>query len=57
MTLQFIIGGGETNHHEAVLDQASTWLETSDHEVFFLVPNYNKFEREMELLSGFLQNT
>ena len=52
MTLQFIIGGGETNHHEAVLDQASTWLETSDHEVFFLVPNYNKFEREMELLSG-----
>lgn len=52
MSLKFIIGGGETNHSEAILDQASEWLSTPEQEVFFLVPNYNKFEREMEILSG-----
>ncbi|MHC5267724.1 PD-(D/E)XK nuclease family protein [Enterococcus sp. LJL98] len=52
MSLQFIIGDGQTNHHEAIINQALEWLAVPDQEVFFLVPNYNKFEREMELLSS-----
>lgn len=51
MSLQFITGGGNTNHQQAIIDIASEWLANPQQDVFFLVPNYNKFEREQELLS------
>ncbi|KAF1302909.1 PD-(D/E)XK nuclease family protein [Candidatus Enterococcus willemsii] len=51
MSLQFITGAGNKNHQQAIIELASEWLADSQHEVFFLVPNYNKFEREQELLS------
>lgn len=50
MSLQFITGTGSGDHQAAVLSLASKWLEQPEREVFFLVPNYNKFEREQEIL-------
>lgn len=51
MALRFITGAGNRNHQEAIIQNALEWLEEPSHEVFFLVPNYNKFERELEILS------
>ncbi|GBD62208.1 PD-(D/E)XK nuclease family protein [Tetragenococcus halophilus] len=51
MSLQFITGDGSCDHEKVVLDTACDWLANDHNEVFFLVPNYNKFEREQEILS------
>ena len=51
MSLQFITGSGERDHQKVVIERACEWLAKPQQEVFFLVPNYNKFEREQELLS------
>ncbi|MDN6640425.1 MAG: PD-(D/E)XK nuclease family protein [Tetragenococcus sp.] len=51
MSLQFITGDGSRDHTKPILDIASDWLAKDRGEVFFLVPNYNKFEREQEILS------
>lgn len=55
MTLKFITGAGNIDHQAAMIETARDWLETPNHEVFFLVPNYNKFERELEILSSLKQ--
>lgn len=55
MSLQFITGGGNTNHQQAIIELASEWLANPQQDVFFLVPNYNKFEREQELLAQLKQ--
>lgn len=52
MTLQFVTGTSSSDHQAALIQIANEWLLEPDHEVFFLVPNYNKFEREMELLNA-----
>ncbi|MDH6365010.1 ATP-dependent helicase/nuclease subunit B [Enterococcus sp. PF1-24] len=52
MSLQFILGTGEKNHQKVLIEEAEAW--TASHplnEVYFLVPNYNKFEQEKNLLS------
>lgn len=52
MSLQFILGNGQKDHRKALIDEAAAWLEKDeDNQVFFLVPNYNKFEQEQELLA------
>lgn len=52
MSLQFILGSGKKDHRTALIDEATTWLEAApQNQVFFLVPNYNKFEQEQELLA------
>ncbi|KFN91237.1 ATP-dependent nuclease, subunit B [Tetragenococcus muriaticus 3MR10-3] len=51
MSLQFITGDGSCDHEKMILDLAYEWLEKEHNEVFFIVPNYNKFEREQEILS------
>ena len=51
MALQFILGDGVVDHTQALVQKADEWLQQNQaHRVFFLVPNYNKFEREIELL-------
>lgn len=50
MSLRFILGDGRCRHDQAVIENAKSWLEKDHQEVFFLVPNYNKFEREREIL-------
>lgn len=55
MTLKFITGAGNINHQAAMIQTALEWLKEPDYEVFFLVPNYNKFERELEILSSLKQ--
>lgn len=52
MSLQFIIGDGQADHQKEMIRIASEWLTQPQQEVFFLVPNYNKFEREQEILSA-----
>ncbi|EFU73830.1 PD-(D/E)XK nuclease family protein [Enterococcus italicus] len=53
MSLQFILGNGFVDHQKEYLTMAREWLKKgTDYQVFFLVPNYNKFEREMTLLHG-----
>lgn len=56
LTLQFIIGSGDRDHQKEIMKCSDEWLEKPDHEVFFLVPNYNKFDREKEILSALKQN-
>ena len=55
MSLQFIIGDGQTNHQTEIIQVATDSLQDSTKEVFFLVPNYNKFEREQEILLALKQ--
>lgn len=57
MSLRFILGDGRCDHEQAILDAANAWLEKPQTEVFFLVPNYNKFEREREILQALKQGT
>lgn len=52
MTLQFVTGTSSTDHQTTLIQMAREWLLEPNREVFFLVPNYNKFEREMELLTA-----
>lgn len=52
MSLQFILGTARKDHRTMLIDEAVDWLaEDRNHQVFFLVPNYNKFEQEQELLT------
>ncbi len=50
LSLQFTVGAGNCDHQSKMIDQALQWLERKNSEVFFIVPNYNKFEREQEIL-------
>ena len=51
MAVQFIKGTGICDHERILLEQANEWLaKSSEHEVYFLVPNYIKFEKEMSLI-------
>ncbi|MBT9717847.1 PD-(D/E)XK nuclease family protein [Enterococcus durans] len=52
MTLQFILGTNRKDHRATLIAEATEWLaQEKDHQVFFLVPNYNKFEQEQEILA------
>ncbi|WP_165006813.1 MULTISPECIES: PD-(D/E)XK nuclease family protein [unclassified Enterococcus] len=52
MSLQFILGDGKKDHRRMLVDEATDWLaQNEQNQVFFLVPNYNKFEQEQELLA------
>ncbi|EOL46109.1 helicase-exonuclease AddAB, AddB subunit [Enterococcus phoeniculicola] len=52
MSLQFIIGSANHNHQASLIEEANEWLSKNPkNEVYFLVPNYNKFEQEQEILS------
>ncbi|EOH89909.1 PD-(D/E)XK nuclease family protein [Enterococcus villorum] len=52
MSLQFILGTARKDHQAMLIDEAVDWLaEDRNHQVFFLVPNYNKFEQEQEILA------
>lgn len=54
MTLQFIIGKGHSDYHQQLILAANEWLQAdSKNEAFFLVPNYNKFEQERQILEEF----
>lgn len=57
MTLKFITGSGKMDHQAAMIQTALDWLEEPRNEVFFIVPNYNKFERELEILSALKQES
>lgn len=53
MTLQFLIGNGALDHRQTYIKKAQAWLEQdAENQVFFLVPNYNKFEQEQEILKA-----
>lgn len=56
MSLQFLLGVGQNDAKERMIQTAQTWLaQNSSNRVFFLVPNYNKFEQEIGLLSAMKQ--
>ncbi|BCA85869.1 ATP-dependent helicase/deoxyribonuclease subunit B [Enterococcus saigonensis] len=53
MTLQFLIGNGALDHRQSYIKKAQEWLnQDTENQVFFLVPNYNKFEQEQEILKA-----
>lgn len=57
MPLQFLLGAGQNDATERMIQTARAWLEqNSENRVFFLVPNYNKFEQEIRLLSAMKQD-
>ena len=46
MSLQFILGTARKDHRTALIDESVEWLaKDSTHHVFFILPNYNKFEQ------------
>ncbi|MGM0124167.1 helicase-exonuclease AddAB, AddB subunit [Enterococcus sp. AZ194] len=52
MSLQFILGSAKHDHQVSLIQEANEWLSKNpQNEVYFLVPNYNKFEQEQEILS------
>ncbi|WP_122645037.1 PD-(D/E)XK nuclease family protein [Enterococcus mediterraneensis] len=56
MSLQFLLGAGKHDHQQSYLQKAKEWLANDpENQVFFLVPNYNKFEQERQILSGLKQ--
>lgn len=56
MPLQFLLGAGQNDAKEQMIQRARVWLEQNPvNRVFFLVPNYNKFEQEINLLSAMKQ--
>ncbi|EMF0078586.1 PD-(D/E)XK nuclease family protein [Enterococcus hirae] len=58
MSLQFILGTARKDHRTALIDESVEWLaKDSMHQVFFLVPNYNKFEQEQEILTELRQRS
>ncbi|WP_413537789.1 PD-(D/E)XK nuclease family protein [Enterococcus malodoratus] len=53
MPLQFLLGAGQNDATTRMIETAQAWLkQNSKKRVFFLVPNYNKFEQEINLLSA-----
>ncbi|WP_137608556.1 PD-(D/E)XK nuclease family protein [Enterococcus pingfangensis] len=57
MALQFLLGAGQNDATEQMIQTAQAWLaRSSENRVFFLVPNYNKFEQEITLLSAIKQS-
>lgn len=57
MPLQFLLGAGQNDATERMIQTARAWLEqNSENRVFFLVPNYNKFEQEIRLLAAMKQD-
>lgn len=51
MSLQFLLGTGQNNAQEKMVNTARKWLDKApENRVFFIVPNYNKFEQEIQLL-------
>ncbi|MHC5215146.1 PD-(D/E)XK nuclease family protein [Enterococcus sp. LJL128] len=51
MSLQFIRGTGEKNLEAPLVDKALEWLAVHpDNEVFYIVPNHIKFEKEVAIL-------
>ncbi|WP_125703429.1 PD-(D/E)XK nuclease family protein [Lacticaseibacillus daqingensis] len=53
MSLQFILGTAQADHHQAVIDTARQCLhQDAQAQVFYLVPNHVKFEAEVSLLQG-----
>lgn len=53
MSLQFLLGTGQNDATERMIQTAQAWLKQNpENRVFFLVPNYNKFEQEINLLSA-----
>lgn len=58
MPLQFLLGAGQNDAKERLIETAQAWLaQNAENRVFFLVPNYNKFEQEITLLSTMKQLT
>ncbi|EOT44443.1 PD-(D/E)XK nuclease family protein [Enterococcus columbae] len=53
MPLQFHYGLGSVNHLPHLLNEARNWLNDKSRQVIFIVPNYNKFERELEILKNY----
>lgn len=53
MPLQFHYGLGSADHLPHLLHEAHAWLVNKERQVIFIVPNYNKFEREMEILQSY----
>lgn len=52
MSFSLIFGNGFQKNQERLIDIAAEWLSRSpEHEVYCLVPNYLKFERELSLLN------
>lgn len=53
MSLQFLMGKATGDHQGVYIQKALDWLQADpQNQVFFLVPNYSKFEREHQLLSA-----
>ncbi|EOH88504.1 PD-(D/E)XK nuclease family protein [Enterococcus pallens] len=51
MSLQFLLGTGQNNAQKKMVITAQQWLDKDpENRVFFIVPNYNKFEQEIQLL-------
>lgn len=51
MSLQFIRGTGDKDLEKTLVDKAAEWLDAHpNNEVFYLVPNYIKFEKEVLFL-------
>lgn len=58
MGLGFILGHGNCDHQTRVVDEALAWRSKSaGRKVFFLVPNFNKFMQEQELLQAVKQRS
>ncbi|BDP80561.1 hypothetical protein EfmAA290_12370 [Enterococcus faecium] len=50
ITLFFYSWKREKDHRQVLIDEASAWLDQdASNQVFFLVPNYSKFEQEFTL--------
>jgi ATP-dependent helicase/nuclease subunit B len=51
VSVQFVIGSASQDHSKELVKMADEWLQqSSDHEVFYLVPNHVKFETEIHVL-------
>ncbi len=51
MSIQFVLGSASQDHSKELVKVADEWLQqSSDHEVFYLVPNHVKFETEIHVL-------
>lgn len=56
MSLRFLLGHGNCDLQAAAVDEAVAFKQAHPQgKVFFLVPNYNKFVQEQELLQGLKQ--
>ncbi|WP_368252502.1 hypothetical protein, partial [Enterococcus sp. 2201sp1_2201st1_B8_2201SCRN_220225] len=56
MGLRFLLGHGNCDLQSAAVEEAIAFKQAHPQgKVFFLVPNYNKFVQEQELLQGLKQ--